>query len=79
MLIHEITDGTYGVIGEGLYVHVPGAPRAELVPRHVKVTHEKDGTLTLHGPLYTMISGTLHSAFLIHDEWFVQQTATRAA
>lgn len=75
--MHEIKDGMYGDVGGMLCVNVPGSNKAEVVPSHIKVTREKDGTMTLHGPLYVFVGGVLHSAFLIHDEWFVQPTARR--
>lgn len=70
MLIHEIPEGEWGDVGGRVFVRPPGAHVAFVVPDHVTVVREPDGTLTLMGPLHHMKDSVLRSCFLIHDEWF---------
>lgn len=69
MLIHEMTMGQTDTIGGLRYAYPPDAPRPVLIPEHVVLFSERDGTKTLSDALHVRNNEGLFACYLIHGSW----------
>jgi hypothetical protein len=69
VLIHEICRGDIEDVGGIKYVHPPWANRPMLLPTHVDVFEEADGTKTLSGEIHVKTNEGLFACYLIHGSW----------
>lgn len=69
MLMHEIEVGQVENVGGSQYVYPPWANRPVIVPSHVDVFEEKDGTKTLSGEIHLKTDDGLYACYLIHGSW----------
>lgn len=69
VLIHEIEQGQVEDVGGIKYVRPPWSNRAVLLPSHLDLFEEKDGTKTLSGELHLKTDEGLFACYLIHGSW----------
>ena len=68
-LLHEMERGTVADIGGIEYVWPPDARRSVLLPKHIDLIKEQDGTQTLSGPLDVTTHEGVFVYYLIHGNW----------
>ena len=69
-LLHEVEYcGAPEDVGGLKYVFPPEANRPVLLPAHLEIFEERDGTQTLSGPIDIKNDKGLFACYMIHSNW----------